>query len=113
MQITQPLQNVGTQIVAYQIRIPDDTIEQALHSIGAAFSSVFGQLPAVFALDGTHDPFERGQATATGAPGGQNEGQCGHGGVRVLAPTARLRQKWFWLPSGKAVEVAPCLFPFP
>ncbi len=58
--ITQAFQDVSTQIIAHQIGIPDCAVEQALHPIGTAFSGVFSQVPAVFALDGTHDAFEIG-----------------------------------------------------
>ena len=44
------LENVAAQVVAYQIGIPDGAKEQALHAIGACFSGVFGQVPAIFAL---------------------------------------------------------------
>ena len=100
VRITQALQDVGTQIIAHQVCIPDRAVEQALHPIGAALSGVFGELPPIFPFDGTHDAFEVRQGSPTRFRSEQNEGRCGHAGVRVPAPTSRLRQRWFVLPLG-------------
>lgn len=59
------LQNVRSQIIADQIRVPDCTIQEALHAIRSAFSRVFRSLPAVFALRRTHDAFEECQRSPT------------------------------------------------
>src|SRR3989440_3141003 len=65
LRITQALQNVGPQIIAHQVCIPDRAVEQALHPIRAAFSGVFGELPPVFPFDGTHDAFQVCQRSPT------------------------------------------------
>jgi hypothetical protein len=42
------LKRIGAQVITHALRIPDRVREQALHAIGAPFSSMFGQLPAIF-----------------------------------------------------------------
>ena len=56
--------HIATQIVAHQIGIPHSLGEQPLHAIGCGFSGVFSQLPAIFALNGTHETLEIGQGPA-------------------------------------------------
>jgi integrase len=46
-------------------------------------------------------------------PGGQNARQCGHAGVRVPVPIARLRQRWFLLQQERSVGGVSSASPFP
>jgi hypothetical protein len=45
----EPLQDVGAQVITYQVSIPDCLGEKALHTIWSGFSGMFGQLPPIFA----------------------------------------------------------------
>src|SRR5713226_3591116 len=80
------LQDVGTQIVAHQVGIPGCAVEQALHPIGAAFSGVFGQVPAIFALDGTDNTFQIGQRPTTGFGASKTGGDAGMQAFEFLSP---------------------------
>jgi hypothetical protein len=86
VRIAQLLQNVGTQIVAHQIRVPGRAVEQALHPVWSGFSGVFGQLPAIFALDGTDDAFEIGQCSTTGFRASETRGNAGMQAFEFLSP---------------------------
>src|SRR5712691_1543965 len=55
--------DIATQIVAHQTRIPHGLGEQALHAIGCGFPGVFSQLPAIFALGGTHETLQVAQCS--------------------------------------------------
>jgi len=71
------LQHVPTQVVTHQIGIPDGTGKQALHAIRAGFSGVFGQLPAIFALDATEESLQVEQSTTTRFWPGETRGDTG------------------------------------
>ncbi len=75
--VAQLLQHVAAQVVTHQIRIPDSTGEQALHAVGSGFSSLLGQLPPIFALDGTQQTLQVAECPTAGfRPGktGSNPG---------------------------------------
>jgi hypothetical protein len=63
--LAQLLKRVGAQIIAHALSVPHSAGEQALHAIGARFSSMFSQLPAIFALDGTQDALQILERSAT------------------------------------------------
>src|SRR6266849_5849608 len=63
IRISQLSQDIGAQFVADALLIPDSSGQKALHAIGAAFSSLFGQLPAIFARHITQDALEIQEAT--------------------------------------------------
>jgi hypothetical protein len=48
-------QDIAAQFVTNAVLIPDGSREEALHTIWAAFSGLFGQLPAIFACHVTQD----------------------------------------------------------
>ena len=52
------LQDVLAQVIAHAIGIPDRLGKQALHAIGSGFAGLLGQVPAVFALDGTQQALQ-------------------------------------------------------
>jgi len=56
-------QNIGAQFVTDTLLIPDGSGEEALHAIGAAFSGLFGELPAIFARHITQNALEVQEAT--------------------------------------------------
>jgi hypothetical protein len=60
------LQHVASQVVTHQISIPDGTGEQALHAVGSGFSGLFGQLPPIFALDGTQQALQVAERPTSG-----------------------------------------------
>ena len=49
--MTQMLDDVLSQVVAYRVRIPVRRIEQPLHALWPRLPKMFGQLPPVLALD--------------------------------------------------------------
>src|SRR5262245_42165663 len=49
--IAQMLDHVGAQVIAHPVRVPDRPIQQMLQSVGRAVAGLFGQLPAVLALE--------------------------------------------------------------
>jgi len=51
----QALTNQGAQIIAHAVFIPDGTREQTLHARRTGFSSLFSDLPAIFARDIAQD----------------------------------------------------------
>src|SRR5579859_7949985 len=57
----QLFQDVGTQVGASAIGIPNGPAEQALHAIWAVFSCMFSQLPPIFARYIAQDSFEVAQ----------------------------------------------------
>jgi len=78
---------VRTQIVAHTIGIPDGAGEQALHPIGARFSGVFGQLPAVFARGGTEDAVQERQRTTTRFGPGKARSDPSMQAIQFLGPS--------------------------
>ena len=52
------LQDVGAQVVAHALGVPDRLGKQALHPVGRGFAGLFCQLPAVFALDGAQQALQ-------------------------------------------------------
>src|SRR5512135_244637 len=62
--LAQLLKGVGTQVIAHTVSVPHGSSEQTLHPIGARFSSVFGQLPPIFALRVTQDALQVSQRPA-------------------------------------------------
>src|SRR5713101_1310024 len=79
----QLLYRVGSHVVADPIDIPFGTGEQALHAKGCGFSGMFGQLPAIFALDGTEQSLQVEQRPPTrfwsGKARGKTSMQLGKG----------------------------------
>ena len=55
-------QHIAAHFVAHAVLIPDGSGQEALHAIGAAFSGLFGQLPAIFACHITQDALQVQQA---------------------------------------------------
>ncbi len=55
--------DIAAQFVTDAVLIPDGSAQKALHAIGAAFSGLFGQLPAIFARYITQDALEVQEAT--------------------------------------------------
>src|SRR5215218_11071281 len=82
--IAQVLDDVGAQIVAYEIGIPAHAGEEVLHAVGGTVAGRFGQLPAVLALDR-----------------GQQPTQVSHGPLARLAP-GKARRK----PAGERLELS-------
>jgi hypothetical protein len=70
------LQGVGTQVIAHAVGVPDRLGEQALHPVGCGFAGLLGQLPAVFALDGTEQALQVGQRPTTRLWSGKARGQA-------------------------------------
>jgi len=56
--LAELLQHVAAHLIAHAIGIPDGAGEQALHPVGTSFSSVFSQLPAVFAFGLTQNALQ-------------------------------------------------------
>jgi len=56
-------QDVAAHFVTHAVLIPDGIREEALHAIGAAFSGLFGQLPAIFARHVAQDALQVQEAT--------------------------------------------------
>ena len=71
------LQDIGTQVVTYQIGIPDATCEQALHPVRGGFSGLLGQLPAIFALDAAEEALQVAERPTTGFWPGKARGNPG------------------------------------
>src|SRR5207248_778397 len=93
--IPQTLQNVRAQIATHQIRAPDGAVEQALHPIRAGFACVLSQLPAIFALDGTHNAFEKCQYSLTGFRASETRGDAGMQAFEFLTPSPNLDKGGF------------------
>ena len=81
------LKGVSAQIVAHPIGIPDSAGEQALHPIGARFSGVFGQLPAVFARGVTEDCVQKRERTTTWFGPGKARSAPGMEAIPFLGPS--------------------------
>ncbi len=56
-------EDIIAQLVTDAVLIPHRISEEALHSIGAAFSGLFGELPSIFACNITQDALEVQKAT--------------------------------------------------
>jgi hypothetical protein len=63
--IAQLYKYTAAQIITHQINIPNGTRKQALHPIGSGFSSMLGQVPAIFALAGTQQALKVYQGATT------------------------------------------------
>ena len=48
---TEMFDDIGSQVVPYEIRIPMLAIEETLHAVGCRVSRFFGDLPAIFPQD--------------------------------------------------------------
>jgi len=59
-------QDIAAQFVTDAIFIPDGSGQKALHAIGAAFSGLFGQLPAIFARHIAQDALQIQEAPMVG-----------------------------------------------
>src|SRR2546421_7454717 len=88
--LAQLLKRVGAQVIAYAIGVPDSLREQALHPIGASFSRVFSQLPAVFAGRFTQDALQIRQCPPTWLRSGKTGGNAGMQMEKLLDPTANI-----------------------
>ncbi len=51
--VAEMLGNEGDEIIAHRLDIPVGGIEQALHALRPRLAEMFGELPAVLALDGS------------------------------------------------------------
>ncbi len=56
--LTQRLNDVISEVVAHRVGIPARSVEQVLHAVGAGVLCRFGQLLAVFALQGAEQPHQ-------------------------------------------------------
>ncbi len=65
------LHNVGSQLVADPIHIPDGAAQQMLDTIGRRVAAGFGQLPTVLALDRTQESLQVGQRALPGFGAGK------------------------------------------
>jgi len=52
--------DVLAQHIAQVLGVPDGPIQQILHGIGRALTGFFGQLPSIFAFDGTEQTLQVG-----------------------------------------------------
>jgi hypothetical protein len=84
-------QDIGAQFVADAVLIPDGIAEEALHAIGAAFSGLFGQLPAIFARDITQDALQIQEAPMVGWRRAQNREPDVHGVIVTRLPNGSRR----------------------
>jgi hypothetical protein len=60
------LEQKGADGIANAIRIPNGLRKQALHAIRSGFMSLFGDLPAVFALGGAQNGLQITEGTGIG-----------------------------------------------
>jgi len=58
--VAEVLDDVGPQIVAHRVRVPDGGVEQALHALGPRLPERLGEVPAVLAL---HSPEQASEVT--------------------------------------------------
>jgi hypothetical protein len=102
----QLVQHIGTQLIAHPIHIPDGRGERPLHAVGRVFSSLFGQLPAIFARRFTQEALQIGQDTTTGLWAGEmrsNASMQARQFVRPLHHLSHRRLDGLWY--GKGVRL--------
>jgi hypothetical protein len=58
------LHHVGAQLVADRVSVPAGLVQQPLHPIRRALTSVLGQVPAVLAVDLAEQALQVGQGAA-------------------------------------------------
>ncbi len=58
IRVSQVGQDIAAHFVTHAVLIPDGIGQEALHAIGAAFSGLFSQLPAIFACHITQDALQ-------------------------------------------------------
>jgi len=85
--LTQLLYHIVTHIITHSIRIPDRTPKQALHPVGIGFPGLFGNLPAIFALDATHQPFQISQGSPVRFRSGKSARYAGMQFDQLIGPT--------------------------
>jgi hypothetical protein len=89
-------QDIGAQFVPDATLIPDGIGQEALHAIGAAFSGLFSELPAIFARHITQDTLEVQEGTMVGWRREQNREQCVRGEIVTRLPNGS-RRGWLSL----------------
>jgi hypothetical protein len=84
------LQNVGADLVTHLVSVPAGVPQQPLHRARARMPGVFGQLPAVLALDAGHQPEQVGAGGRPGLNPPEPARDPGHGLVEHRLPADRV-----------------------
>jgi hypothetical protein len=84
-------QDIVAQFVTSTVLIPDGMASETLHAIGAAFSGLFSELPAIFARYITQDALEIQEATMPWWRREQNREQGVHGEIVTRLPNGSRR----------------------
>src|SRR5579859_6211638 len=110
MRIAQAFQGVGSQIVAYQVGIPDRAVEESLHPIGSAFSSLLSELPAILPFNGTDDAFEKGECSSSGFGTHKMWGNTSMEMFEFLAPSPDIQKGRWRSPKTRccSLHLSPC-----
>ncbi len=102
------LQDVATQVLTHETRIPDGAREQAVHAVRGGFPGVFGQLPAIFAFNAAQDPLQISQGTTTRFCSGKAGSNAGMQLTEGVCPLHDLGRGRFRFNRGDMLVVLQC-----
>lgn len=88
--VAQVAPQVGLQVIAHSIGVPLGTVQQMLDAVGGGVAGMFGQLPAILALDGAEQAGQVGAQMPPCFAAGEMAAEVVNDSLQIGGPASRI-----------------------